>query len=228
MEETDFSSPRTLEAALRDFSDPDGIRYMDEFKQFARRPPVMFTGGDPDFDGHLEWRKRRSPLEQEFLAMLRRGELVATGLAHPVTLSTKREIIPSHLWDVLTPDFETSEAKGAGLHIVRVEVSRGAATPDGVSTGLPEFTHNADYSRVTIRHHVFDLSGGLTNVVRLLHEASMTADPWRNGKKLLESAGYDSMFLGDVFKRHPDWRELIEGNGRGLYRLNLKGPSGKS
>jgi hypothetical protein len=79
-----------------------------------------------------------------------------------------------------------------------------------------------------MRGDAFDLSGGLTNLVRLLHEASLTSDPWRNGKKLLEDAGYESLFIGDVFKRHSDWRELIESNRRGLYRLNLTAPRKKS
>ena len=60
--ETDSStSGRTLESALREFSDPDRVRYMDELKQFARRPLVVFTGSDPYFEGHLDWGNDENP-----------------------------------------------------------------------------------------------------------------------------------------------------------------------
>jgi hypothetical protein len=70
----------------------------------------------------------------------------------------------------------------------------------------------------------FELSGGLNGIMRRLHEASRTEEPWLAGKRLLADCGYQSNWLGDVFKRHrnPSWRELIQGNGKGSFRLNLQ------
>jgi hypothetical protein len=116
--------------------------------------------------------------------------------------------------------------------ILRQRLGAGARglLPSEVAGGPPsapanhEFSHNAGYGRVTMRGLVFNLSGGLCELVRRLHEASLGPDPWLQGKQLLWECGYRSNCISDAFKRHRDpcWRELVEGNGRGLYRLNLR------
>jgi hypothetical protein len=66
-------------------------------------------------------------------------------------------------------------------------------------------------------------------VVKQLHEASLGSSPWVSGKVLLERADSGSSALADLFKSQvdPPWRELIESDSKGRYRLRLlngKGP----
>lgn len=187
-------------------------------------------------------RLRRS-LVRHFLQLLSDGTLVLTGLVAPISLASRREVIPPDIVEVLEISFVETTARAPGLKLIRLKVhaAQGAAggSNDGrrtiqdvgaeASNALSEFTHNVDHSRVTMREHVFDLSGGLCQVVARLHAASCCADPWLIGKQLMAACGYASTFMGSAFKRHhsPCWRELVEGNGRGLYRLNLQAPLGR-
>lgn len=59
-------------------------------------------------------------------------------------------------------------------------------------------------------------------VLRLLYEATLAGTDWQNGKKLLESAGSRSFTVSNIFKRNKIWRQLVESDGRGLFRLNKK------
>jgi hypothetical protein len=58
-------------------------------------------------------------------------------------------------------------------------------------------------------------------VLRFLHDAALSGSAWQSGKAVLAAIGSNSLKLGDLFKRRPEWRNLVEGNGRGLYRLVL-------
>lgn len=57
-------------------------------------------------------------------------------------------------------------------------------------------------------------------IIRLLTEAAREGEPWQSGKVLLQEAGSQSYSLSNVFKRHPIWKELIQSDRRGFYRLN--------
>ncbi|MBL4557779.1 MAG: hypothetical protein JKP98_13700 [Rhodobacteraceae bacterium] len=35
----------------------------------------------------------------------------------------------------------------------------------------------------------------------------------------LTAAGSNSLKMGDLFKRRPEWRDIVEHDGRGSYRL---------
>ena len=56
-------------------------------------------------------------------------------------------------------------------------------------------------------------------VVRVLHHATEVGQPWQNGKLILSQAGSRSLKMLDVFKSKPGWRDLIQSDGRGNYRL---------
>ncbi len=102
-----------------------------------------------------------------------------------------------------------------------METAGANASP--VTAAIPRtFSCNENYTRVSIEGCSFVLSGGLCTVVRLLHEASMTDDPWRSNKHILGEAGYGSVSLASVFRRHdsPSWKELIELD-KGFCRLRL-------
>lgn len=175
-------------------------------------------------------------VEADILERISKGELVLTGYAFPLQLTSRREVVPPQLLEVLEIDLTKREAEGPGLRLIHLKV-HSAGESDASSTHLEwendsvvvaeseqrEFTHSADYGRVTIRGMAFDLSGGLCQIVARLHEASRNLDPWLNGKRLMAECGYSFDSIADAFKRHRDpcWRELIEGNRRGLFRLNL-------
>lgn len=59
-----------------------------------------------------------------------------------------------------------------------------------------------------------------SNVLRLLHQASQSGEPWQSGKRLLKDAGSVSFSLPNVFKRRPIWRKLVISDRQGNYRLS--------
>lgn len=59
-----------------------------------------------------------------------------------------------------------------------------------------------------------------SKIIRLLAEAAQQGTPWRSGKALLQEAGSQSYSLSNVFKRHPIWKQVIQSDRRGYYRLN--------
>jgi hypothetical protein len=72
------------------------------------------------------------------------------------------------------------------------------------------------------RRYRFTLTQG--RVLRFLHGAAEAGHPWQPGKAVLAASGSSSLKLCHLFKRRPDWRDLVETDGHGRYRLLL--PSG--
>lgn len=83
------------------------------------------------------------------------------------------------------------------------------------------FIHSVDYFEVRCNGCRFKLGPIQAEVVRALHEAAQTGEPWQNGKAILSRAGSKSLRMADVFKSQKDWRRLIRSDRRGGYRLNL-------
>lgn len=81
------------------------------------------------------------------------------------------------------------------------------------------FTVVGDYKEVIVNGRSFHLGSCQAKVVRLLHAAAKTKDPWRHGKVVLADAGSLSTRMADLFKSQRHWRELIESDRRGHYRL---------
>jgi hypothetical protein len=52
-----------------------------------------------------------------------------------------------------------------------------------------------------------------------LHDAGLTAQPWLNGKSLLAEIGSALVKPGDLFRRNPQWRDIVDHDQRGNYRL---------
>jgi hypothetical protein len=84
------------------------------------------------------------------------------------------------------------------------------------------FSASQDYRRVCLAGKVYYFGPIQAKVIRALHAAAMSGDPWCSGKALLAAAGAKSRKMADVFKSKPDWSDLIESNGRGQYRLALR------
>jgi hypothetical protein len=78
-----------------------------------------------------------------------------------------------------------------------------------------------DYKEVIVAGRSFHFGACQAEVVRLLHEAAKTEEPWRYGKAVLAAAGSSCTRMADLFKSQRHWRELIASDGRGHYRLAI-------
>jgi hypothetical protein len=65
----------------------------------------------------------------------------------------------------------------------------------------PVFQQLNDYGEVRLSGLVFHLGPIQARIVKQLHRAALTDQPWRTGTELLEGAGSASTKLADVFKR---------------------------
>lgn len=61
-----------------------------------------------------------------------------------------------------------------------------------------------------------------SKIIKQLYDAAKDGRIWIYGKTLLKNAGSASYRLGDVFRPHKEWMELIKSNKQGLYRLYLE------
>ena len=93
-------------------------------------------------------------------------------------------------------------------------VRKGSTTPASVQ-------QSNDYREVRTAGLLFNLGPVQARVVKRLHEAAASSDPWCEGKLILGKAGSSSTRMADVFKSQPHWRRLIDSDGRGRYRLRV-------
>jgi hypothetical protein len=84
------------------------------------------------------------------------------------------------------------------------------------------FQATPDYRAVVVGHRAFKLGPIQAKIIALLHRAARDGVPWQSGKDILSKAGSRCLRMQDVFKSQPGWRELIESDGRGAYRLILE------
>ena len=61
-----------------------------------------------------------------------------------------------------------------------------------------------------------------SKIIKQLYDAAKDGRIWIYDKTLLKNAGSTSYRLGDVFRPHKEWMELIKSNKQGLYRLYLE------
>jgi hypothetical protein len=134
---------------------------------------------------------------------------------------------------VVCPPSTPIQVEPADLLIAQREIDRFEKTFGPLSgeqttslVGIDALRHTADFSEVVLRGRAFRFRGIQAAVVQRLHEHAEDGRPWVPGKQLLREAGSHSIRLVDVFKRHPDWRELVESDGCGAYRLKLDSPGG--
>jgi hypothetical protein len=97
-------------------------------------------------------------------------------------------------------------------HAVTTAVSKPAPT---------DVWHSDDFSRVRVASEWHSFGPKQAAVLRLLKAAGDSDNPWLDGKRLLEEADAATMRLIDLFKRKPVWRQMIEADGKGRYRLNI-------
>lgn len=81
------------------------------------------------------------------------------------------------------------------------------------------FFADEDYLNVTLDGVPYALGARQAEVIRKLHEASKTPDPWVHGKLLLRGAG--TQRVRDLFKSSRPCAALIKSDRVGKYRLAL-------
>lgn len=117
--------------------------------------------------------------------------------------------------------FELACGMGLGEPVAAAAHEHRPTAVEHSASGSP-FVHRDDYSEVVFSGELFRLGPLQASVVRQLHEASLTANPWRPGKELLSNSSASTMRIVDLFKVKKNWRTLIVSDGRGNYRLNLQ------
>ena len=82
-------------------------------------------------------------------------------------------------------------------------------------------THSSDYREVWFRGEQFLFGELQARVIRLLHEAWKSGNPWISGKSVLRRVGSEDSAakLGNLLRRHESWQKLVLSNRRGEYRL---------
>ena len=59
-----------------------------------------------------------------------------------------------------------------------------------------------------------------SEILRLLYDGAHRGEPWQNGKQMLHQVGSQSFTLTNVFQGKPVWKEIVESDGLGYYRLS--------
>ena len=83
------------------------------------------------------------------------------------------------------------------------------------------FIQRNNYAEVVLNGEIFRLGLLQASIIRELHQASQSDNPWRHGKELLANSNAQTLRMVDLFKTKPNWRTLIASDGRGYYRLNM-------
>jgi hypothetical protein len=223
----------SIDKALETWSEPADYAAMKEYEDAERN-----ISGIPAYEArHREYVKRREKVERALQDKLLEGTLVASGIT-PYA-SGRRTIDPS-LWDTLEIDYEWETIEDEDRTYKNPEIFEAGAIPRNIRS-IPEwlydlyrtanggvraretsFAHDPAYTHVALADREFVLGPLQANVVRLLHDAHEGGSSWVHGKVLLEQAGSSSSNLGTLFKSQRAWKELIESDGRGNYRLRLR------
>lgn len=102
----------------------------------------------------------------------------------------------------------------------RFEREHGAASAPGMPPMATETWHSEDFARVLLAGTWHKFGKKQAAVLRSLKAAGDRGEPWCDGQKILTEVEASSMRLVDLFKYKPVWRQLIEADGNGGYRLN--------
>jgi hypothetical protein len=90
---------------------------------------------------------------------------------------------------------------------------------------LPQLSSNTvdygDFTDFVVRGRRYRFTATQARVLSFLHKAAESGRPWQPGKAALAASGSNSLKLCHLFKRHPKWRDLVETDGHGRYRLLL-------
>jgi hypothetical protein len=103
----------------------------------------------------------------------------------------------------------------------RFENEHAATSAPAAQPTAAENWHNEDFTRVLFGGvwHRFGMKQAA--VLRLLKASREKGEPWCEAQQLLTEAKANSLRLVDLFRHKPVWRQLVEANGNGGYRLNV-------
>ncbi|MBN8995163.1 MAG: hypothetical protein J0H94_08045 [Rhizobiales bacterium] len=226
----------SMDQALARWSDPIAYAGMKEYED-AEQSRSTSAGNSPYELRHREFVKYQDKVERSFRQAMAEGRAVMSSITR---FANGRRAVEPSLWDVLDLIFEFDEVNGDGRTYTRPEFFDPAAIPKnigtvpawlmnlhlqavGVAAGASGFSHDPTYTHVKLAGRQFVLGTLQAHVVRVLHEAVEKGAPWVHGKVLLAQAGSTSSNIGTLFKSQPAWKELIDSDGKGTYRLRLPG-----
>jgi hypothetical protein len=164
-------------------------------------PPMSIPQDQCYYDGLVDLYKR------DVFALFRDGIAEAAYFLHGdgyASLMRNGEALSVRYRDLLARDDELQRFEAEVLPTLRVETA--------TFGDFTDFLHEGRRYRFTPTQ---------AKVLRFLHEAALHGNPWQSGKAVLAAVGSHSLKLGDLFKRRPEWRDLVEADGCGLYRLTL-------
>lgn len=237
-----------LEEALERWSAPGAYAAMREY--WDARVTVSGRAGfdpSPEVLRHQEFKRRREPIEEALLEMLRAGKLAASAVREDSL--NPRIVVDPEVFGGMWIDYEFAEIVGGGNRLTRPEIFSPDAIPLNVRAipdwyaqafgnapgGQPAnpapvpaehrsvFTHSKDYRVVTLHGVRFSLTQSQARIVRRLHEAHVEGTLWVHSRDLLASVHFSSDKVAQIFRRHkdPHWQTLIESDRKGMYRLKI-------
>jgi hypothetical protein len=166
-------------------------------------------------------------IAEAFVDKLREGTLFCSAIEDG---ADDRACIKPGLWDVLEIAFDVGIVAGRNREFQEPEFFDASSVPlnvEPLADWLKEiltvnsFEHDKDYRHVTFKGIRFEFGELQAGIVRLLHAASQTDNPWRKGAEVIEEAGSHQAKMVDVFRSQSNWRSLIESTPRGFYRLRV-------
>jgi hypothetical protein len=234
----------SFEEALQRWSPPDKYAAMLELKSPRTSMDFRIKGISAR---KREYRLAREELEDGLFELLRRGELRSSAgnplggeddprvLVDPDVYNDQRLSYDPVGECIVGSDVRLQDVRIFGRNRVPLgldEALRLTASPTSPTTarsleaGMPPsgeagFRHDATYEHVWIGNQEFLLTRFQADVVRELHQAWVRGQPWMHREQLREAVRFESDKLSHLFRRMPDWHELIFSDRRGNYRLNL-------
>lgn len=230
--------------AIRALGSMGELAELDRFHDARRSPVASVIGAPTAYEFHHDaWIARLKPLRQRLMQRLDSGEWFITALETPLTLASKPIRIERSLLPELAFEYADSEAWLGPKQVIQIRAfQKELAEPvprliwkhgcPGGESNPPEtlvessvqptniFRCAPDYLAVWLGHEEFRLGPKQALVVRILHEASATSNPWLSWESF-SKRGIKSR-IPDLFKSQPNWNDLIQWES-GRFRLNLAG-----
>lgn len=119
---------------------------------------------------------------------------------------------------VLLPEKQRFE-RAHGM-IENTKAQDNAPTPRASHSPIASIMADASFRVVQVDGKSYSFGEIQSQVLRLLHKASLEGTPWQSGKQLLKEAGSSSFSLPNIFKRRAVWRKLIVSDQQGNYRIS--------
>lgn len=237
---------RSFEDALKHWSEPGHYAAVMEDDPMRVRLPIEVFYLEKGVDlWELNIQQNRKVLQGFLFRRLAEGSLLSSALSGLADPSHPRSLVHPSIYaegDVAyDPALRLVIAGGQTLRNVEIfeprdipanvtqlpswVVQYSNQAPSSSAALLPrdgaQFEHDEDYRHVRLRDHAFSLTKTQGQIVKALHEASINGGTWMHLEAIRAAVGFESAKLSLLFRRVGAWRELIDSDQRGYYRLNL-------